>query len=155
MDSLIFLEPEHHELIGRDQALAAVVAAPTYAGIIALAARLIVRVAGLDDDLSRTALTATAPDEDLRRRLAERADALRAEAAAVASGPTGPGWDSPAGRLLIREQAVRGLGHALGPADGKTARAVIRSGRTLRLDEDGDDFLTLEVLFVLDDRLGR
>ncbi|GGP13491.1 DUF6461 domain-containing protein [Nonomuraea glycinis] len=151
----LFLDMQMRDLAAADPRIAALAAAPgpdKLPEIIRMAVDLALRTTGLEGDLVNEVLELLATGErgdrgaEARERLRSLHVTLRQEAQAAyeRAGATGypvPGHDTEIGRLMLRQEAVETLRHALDPdLEGAASNALSRAAST-RLSQKNGDYL--------------
>ncbi|TMR22652.1 hypothetical protein ETD86_11005 [Nonomuraea turkmeniaca] len=151
----LFLDRRMRELAAADPRIAALAAAPgpdKLPEIVRLAVDLALRTTGLDGHIVEEVLDLLATGERgaraaaARERLRSLHAALRQEAQVVyeRSGATGfavPGHDTEIGRLMLRQEAVETLRHALDPDLEKAAANALRRAAATHLNHENGDYL--------------
>ncbi|MDP4511632.1 hypothetical protein [Nonomuraea turcica] len=151
----LFLDKQMRELAAADPRIAALAAAPgpdKLPEIVRMAVDLALYTTGLDGDIVEEALDLLATGERgaraaaARERLRRLHATLRQEAQAAyeCSGATGfavPGHDTEVGRLMLRQEAVKTLRHALDPDLEKAASNALSRAAATRLSHENGDYL--------------
>jgi len=151
----LFLDKQMRELAAADPRIAALAADPgpdKLPEIIRMAVDLALRTTGLDGELVDEVLELLATDERgargaaARERLRSLHATLRQEAqtAYERAGATGfavPGHDTEVGRLMLRQEAVETLRHALDPDLAKAASNALGRAAATRLSHENGDYL--------------
>ncbi|MFG3441972.1 DUF6461 domain-containing protein [Nonomuraea sp. NPDC047897] len=151
----LFLDKQMRQLAAADPRIAALAADPgpdKLPEIIRMAVDLALRTTGLDGETVDEALALLATGERgaaaaaARERLRTLHTTLRQEAQAAyersaATGFAVPGHDTEVGRLMLRQEAVETLRHALDPDPEQAASHALDRAAATHLSQENGDFL--------------